>query len=86
MVQSIPISVRFGAANAITVTTLRKVLTLMLSFFYFGHDWTVTHIISGSIVLGLGVYKIKGHRAAESSGGGVPSMHGGGTTGAKKTE
>ena len=56
---------RFGAANAITVTTLRKVLTLMLSFFYFGHEWTATHIVSGTVVLGLGVYKIKGRHTSE---------------------
>lgn len=48
----------FGAVTTITVTTMRKVLTLCISFASFGHPYTWTHVASGVAVLWLGTYKV----------------------------
>lgn len=62
----------FGAVTAITATTLRKILTLMLSFVYFQHQWSALHVVAGAAVLGLGCIKIKGETP-----GPTPPHHGG---------
>jgi len=45
----------FGAFLAVTVTTLRKALTIMLSFMFFAKPFTFQYVWSGMIVL-IGVY------------------------------
>lgn len=65
---------RYGAVSAITVTTLRKILTLMVSFVYFGHSWSVVHVLSAAAVLGLGCIKIKGQTTAQATAAKTPAV------------
>ncbi|XP_062506611.1 adenosine 3'-phospho 5'-phosphosulfate transporter 2-like [Corticium candelabrum] len=49
----------FGALVAVTVTTCRKALTMVLSFFFFSKPFTIQYVWSGILVLfgiGLNVY------------------------------
>ncbi|ESP02474.1 hypothetical protein LOTGIDRAFT_138397 [Lottia gigantea] len=45
----------FGALTAVTVTTCRKAITIILSFIFFAKPFTINYIWSGCIVL-LGIY------------------------------
>jgi len=46
---------RFGALLAVTVTTVRKAVTIALSFLFFSKPFTVSYLWSGMIVL-LAIY------------------------------